>query len=312
MPQLLHAALLVLCLPAGQDLQNAWLVASWNLPAGQATHDAASEATRASKVPVSHAMHDDWPGSGWCWPAAQPTQSPTAVEPFVDTYLPLGQSEQSFELDLPVALRYWPASQGMHACFASGEYLPLSHSVQLLPPAFDSVSVIEPGLQALHSWVGSAEYVPDGQATHFELTGLFGTVPLAQTSHLLAWLLLTDPSSQSSHSVVEPGEYRPFVQPLHAMPASDATLSVASLTTEPALHSEHALELGPLYWPASQSSHAVMLSRPWYCPATQILQNACVWASWYLPAGHDVQLWGALALGWNMPIAHGWQSWPAW
>ena len=239
-------------------------------------------------------------------------QSPSLVEPVVDTYVPLGQFKQSSELALPLASRYWPAPQGMHACFASGEYLPTSHSVQLLPPAFTSVSVTDPALHSKHTIVGSLEYLPAAQPLHLDRSCSFGTVPFAHRSHVAAWSALMWPALHFTQSVVALGEYWPLLQATQAMPPTLATLPLASRTTEPALHCLHVMELGPLNWPASQLSHDVMLSRPWYCPASQILQNACVWASWYLPAGHSMQLPGALALGWNMPIAHGWQSWPAW
>ena len=153
-PQLPHAVLVTLCLPAGHDLQNAWLVASWYFPLGQAVHDAADEATLASKAPLSHAMHDGWPCAGWCLPAAQPMQSPAATDPAVVTYRPLGHCLQSDASTCPLASRYSPGLHAMHASVAAVEYLPASHSVQLLPPTFATVSVIEPGLQALHVWVG--------------------------------------------------------------------------------------------------------------------------------------------------------------
>jgi hypothetical protein len=155
--------------------------------------------------------------------------------------------------------------------------------VQLEPPGSESVSVTEPALQLVHAiFVASGEYKPAVQPWHLVLPTV-GTLPASHTSHLLAWLPLTVPVAHGLHSVVELGEYCPLVQPLHSMPAVFATPPLVSLATEPALQFAHATEFGPLYLPASQLSHDVMLLRRWYKPASQILQKALAVPSWKYP-----------------------------
>jgi hypothetical protein len=94
-PQLPHAVLVALCLPAGHDLQKPCPTESWNFPPGHSAHAGPTAPMPLSYLPAAQSVQEAWPVPGWCRPAAQPTHAVAPTDPAVGTYLPPGHALQS-------------------------------------------------------------------------------------------------------------------------------------------------------------------------------------------------------------------------
>lgn len=103
--------------------------------------------------------------------------------------LPMPHFSQSFSVSLPIARRYFPASQRVHvpAVVAplTSEYVPLAqntHSLSL-PPL---LAMYFPGLQGIHETRLSLEYVPSSHGMQLsieDMPGDFDDLPWSHNTH---------------------------------------------------------------------------------------------------------------------------------
>ena len=112
-------------------------------------HDATAE--WFEYLPTAHAMH-------FVAPVSMPV---SVIEPAV-------HSTQSADFSDPLFATYFPASQLVHdELIDAVEYLPAAHSVHIVAPAADPLSVIDPAAHVMHdATIELVEYIPAAQAVH--------------------------------------------------------------------------------------------------------------------------------------------------
>ena len=131
-------------------------------PAVQLVH---ADVGEAEYIPLSHASHFTPPDDTTVPfatlttdPALHSTQPEDDDEPPCPTNRPAPHLMHIVALTAPTVTLYRPAEQSMQPTVGRSEYLPASHSVHVLAPAFDSVSVTDPAVHFAHASVATPEY----------------------------------------------------------------------------------------------------------------------------------------------------------